>query len=97
MKTINEALEALKNCMRDGTLTPGSHVDAETFVCFSEQTATGIVYHQHVFDTLPEPIRNALKHRTRGERIGPVKILAIFDCWSPESEALKPATIKRPN
>lgn len=83
--TTGMLLKALQRLILDGTLTKAKCVDEQTFVCFSNETVVGKQYTQSQFEELPKVWKELLQYRTAGEIIGPVKVLAVFDIWMPET------------
>lgn len=74
-------LSQLETLLREETLTPASKVEEGTMICATELTAKGIVYHQWPFEKWPETWQKALMGQTKGYKIGPVKIVAIYHIW----------------
>lgn len=79
---ISHMLKDLENWLRNGTCTLAKCIDGGTLVCFSEKRTEGILYHQMVFESLPDDWRLFLKGKTKGTIVNEVyKILAIYDVW----------------
>lgn len=90
---VNQMLDKVKEALQVGTLTPGKHIMEGTLVCFAEQAPNGgVIYHQMPFEALSPDWQLILRNRTRGERLGPYKVVGVFDYWAPECPAYIPAT-----
>lgn len=85
-----ELLSKLENLISLGILTKASHVDSETFVCFTEIMPQGKTYHQFIFEQLPSEFRSLFLHRTTGEAFDRFKIVEVFDIW-PDHVQMSPA------
>lgn len=81
MKTVKESLKHLETLLRDEILTPAQKVEAGTLVCATETVPQGIIYHQWPLEKWPEGWQTALMGKTKGFKIGNVKIVAIYHCW----------------
>lgn len=82
-----ELLYKLENLISNGILTKASHVDSDTFVCFTEIIPQGKTYHQFIFEQLPSEFQSLFLHRTAGEAIGRFKIVEVFDIWPDHVQA----------
>lgn len=92
---IAEMLNKLENLIKDGVLTHATHVDCDTFICFTEKNAHGVAYHQFAFEQMPKEFQIIFKGYEKGTIIGPFKIIAIFHVWPEELSATVPPTPKR--
>ena len=88
MNTTKELLNGLAGAIREELLTPAKSVDDETFVCLTEATPHGIAYHQGLFDALPEGLREQLKGKEKGHKVGGCKIVAIYHYWASEGPSI---------
>jgi len=84
-------LEKLKKCLEAGDLTPTDRVGFGTFVCITHMTPFGMAYTQCQFEELPFELAAALNGKAKGDKIGPIKIVAVFDTW-PEMDAKQAPT-----
>lgn len=83
MNTVNDLLKRLEKLVREDILTPTERVEAGTFVCFRENMGDGrFGYHQFPFENIPAAFQKEFLHSKKGDEIGPLKILAVFDVWS---------------
>lgn len=86
MNTVNGLLKKLETLVREEILTPTERVEAGTFVCFREKLSHGgFGYHQFTFEDIPKHFQKEFLHSKKGDEIGPLKILAVFDVWSDSS------------
>lgn len=74
-------LKKLEDMLRDGLLTATDHIEAGTFVCLTQETPLGLAYHQGPFDVMSADLMGSLKGLRVGERIGHIKVVAIYDIW----------------
>jgi hypothetical protein len=81
-------LSQLENLIKQEILTPAKRVDLETYLCITETTPQGRMYHQCEFDKLPEAHRAVFLGRTVGESFGNYKLIGVFDIW-PEAMTVK--------
>jgi hypothetical protein len=82
MRSHEKKLEVLETLLRDQLLTPTKTVDNDTLICLTELLPDGGVnYHQAYFQSLPPMLKDALFGQTKGFRVGPYKVVAVFDLW----------------
>lgn len=79
-------LKALAELIRQGMLTPATHIDDETFLCFKEVTIYGVVYKQMRFADLPVNLQTVFRYKPKGYEFGSLKIIAIFHIWEIEAQ-----------
>lgn len=77
-------IEAVQKFIDQGILTPTKVIDLETFVCFTESTPQGSIYHQYPFESMPKDFQDLFLGRRTGEEFGRFKIVATFDVWPLE-------------
>lgn len=85
---VASQLEKLSKEIKAGNLTPAETVGPGTFICFTQATPFGMAYAQAPYDTAPLHVAELLKGRKKGEKVGDLKIVAVFDMW-PEMEGTK--------
>jgi hypothetical protein len=88
MTTKEQLLAKLKEQLAQGNLTPTDKIEFGTFICLTQATPYGMAYHQSVFEQLPIKLAESLHGKMKGDKIGDLKIVAVFDIW-PEN------TVKR--
>lgn len=74
-------LKALEKDIRNGTITPTDRVGPGTLLCVTQATPHGMAYHQLAFDSAPPEWSKVLIGTVKGEKLGDMKIVAIFDIW----------------
>lgn len=79
-----QAVRVIENAVKSGEFTPAKIVDLNTFVCWTEVTPHGKVWHQWHLEQLTEDQRRLFIGRSLGETFGFCKIIAVFDVWRDE-------------
>jgi hypothetical protein len=93
LTTHGELLSKLSKMIEEGTLTKADRVDLGTFVCFTQMTPMGIIYHQGNFEALPSAIRMCFLGATPGAIIEPYKICAVFHVWLKHETKVVPVKV----
>jgi hypothetical protein len=83
-------LKKLEELLRTGILTKTDRVASGTFVCLTQETPFGLAYHQGPVDTMPADLYQTLKDAKVGDRIGSIKVIAIYDIWAVDWENRTP-------
>jgi len=88
----SDLIKNLEKLLRKGDLTPTDKIDVGTFVCMTANMGPfGMSYNQMLFDTMNEKDKQLLKGKKKGEKIGHLKIVAIFNVWDEEKKEVPPA------
>jgi len=82
-------LEKLKKSLAKGDMTPTDKVGPGTFVCVTEATPMGMGYNQLAYDDMPFGIAELLDGKRKGDKVGTLKIVAVYDVW-PAMETKRP-------
>lgn len=93
MFNYDKVLENLKNSIESGELTPATCVNYQTLICVIETTTLGKTYHQFFFEDIPESNKDLIYGLKKGEKVGNLKIIGIYDHWPVEKKKQEIRTI----
>lgn len=74
-------LQNLEKALKEGAITATTHVGPGTFVCITHPSSFGMTYTQIQYDEMPKDMQALLNGKAKGEKAGPVKVVAVFDVW----------------
>lgn len=92
--TPKRAVEVIEKAVESGEFTPTKYADLGTFVCWTENTPQGKIWHQWPLETLPSEQQKLFRGRQVGESFGLFKLVACFDMWQIET-AIGPVSVPR--